>query len=215
MGRPLRIKASDITYHITSRTNGKRLYMKKSRDRRALCRCLQKVQHKYKFIIYGFTPMGNHFHLLLKIADTADLSQIMCEFKTAYAKYYNSKYNTSGHFWGDRFRSTLVDDDKHLLACLRYIDRNPLTAGLIKTPQFWRYGTYACYAFGARHEFLKIKLHPTFLEMASTGGQRRLLYRDYVSRPDSLSDNLRRTLDKRLFWGSPAFISTWEKVAGI
>jgi putative transposase len=209
MGRPLRIKVCDVTYHITSRTNGKRLYMKKGRDQRALCRCLRKVQLKYSFIIYGFTPMGNHFHLLMKISNNTDISKIICEFKTAYAKYYNTKYNTSGHFWGDRFRSTLVEDDKHMLACLRYIDRNPVRAQLVETPQHWQYGTYRCYAFGASHKFLKVELHPTFLGMADVAEQRYVLYQDYVAQADALSDSLACSLDKRLYFGTYLFESRW------
>lgn len=60
MGRPYRIKAPDVTYHVTSRTNGKRLYLKKGRDKKALCRCLQRIKIKYNAKIYGFTPMENH-----------------------------------------------------------------------------------------------------------------------------------------------------------
>ena len=62
MARPLRIKAPDVTCHITSRTNGKKLFMKKGKDRKALCKYLQKIKLKYNAEIYGFSPLGNHFH---------------------------------------------------------------------------------------------------------------------------------------------------------
>lgn len=128
MGRPLREKGPNITFHITSRTNGKKLFMKKKSDHKALCLYLAKTLSKHDIICYAFTPMGNHFHLIIRIQDNStDLSQFMCEFKTAYAKHFNTKYNTSGHFWGERFSSTIIEDERHMLACLRYLDRNPVT----------------------------------------------------------------------------------------
>lgn len=205
MGRPLRIKAPDLTYHITSRTNGKRLFMKKSRDRKALCRILQCIKLKYDAKIYGFTPMGNHFHLLIKMEAKADISMFMCELKTAYAKYYNTKYGISGHFWGDRFRSTIIEEDSHLLACLRYLDRNPVKAGMVDQPMKWSYTTYACYAYGQAHEVLTIEYHPTYLELSGDEKIRKCMYRQYVADQDDLSDQLHGTLERRQFFGSNRF----------
>ncbi|NTV53471.1 MAG: hypothetical protein HGA76_10735, partial [Candidatus Firestonebacteria bacterium] len=108
MGRPLRLKAPDLTYHITSRTNGRRLFMKKKADQKMLCRCLHKVLVKYNVTIYSYTPMMNHFHMMIHLKKNTDLSKVMCEFKVLYAKVFNKKYKISGHFWGDRFRSCIV-----------------------------------------------------------------------------------------------------------
>jgi REP-associated tyrosine transposase len=184
MGRPLRIKAPDLTYHITSRTNGKRLYMKKSKDRKALCRILQRIKLKHKAHIYGFTPMTNHFHLLIKVDESADISSFMCEFKTAYAKYFNHRYNTSGHFWGGRFGSEVVQEDQHMLACLRYIDRNPVKAGLVTNPSEWSLSTYHYYASGKEHTFLKIEYHPLYLELGPDPVSRCRAYQDFVTKID-------------------------------
>ena len=103
MGRPLRLKTPGLTYHITSRTNGKRLFLKKKQDQKALCKILKLILSKYGVILYAFTPMMNHFHMIIRIENNSDLSQVMCEIKTFYAKYFNKKYKISGHFWGDRF----------------------------------------------------------------------------------------------------------------
>jgi REP-associated tyrosine transposase len=209
MGRLLRMKAPEVTYHITSRTNGKKLFMKKSKDRKALCRCLQRIKLKHQAKIYGFTPMGNHFHLLVKMVGESDLSAFMCEFKTAYAKYYNRKHNTSGHFWGDRFHSTIIAENKHMLACLRYIDRNPIKAQLVEQPGQWSYSTYACYAFGQSHLVLTVDLHPTYLALAENTKQRCQLYADYVRLEDSLSDSLPGELHTMRCLGSAEFVSSF------
>jgi REP-associated tyrosine transposase len=210
MGRPIRLKAPEVTYHITSRTNGKRLFIKKSKDRKKLCRCLQRIKLKYSAKIYGFTPMTNHFHLLIKLQENADISKFMCEFKTAYAKYFNTKYNVSGHFWGDRFKSTLVQEDAHMLASLRYIDRNPVKAGLVDTPIDWKYSTYVCYALGKSHEVLEIEMHPVYLALAGDSIRRESLYRDYVNGPDRFSDALSGYIEKVKILGSEEYIKLWK-----
>jgi len=208
MGRPLRIQAPDVTYHITSRTNGKKLFMKKKRDHKALCRCLERIRQKYGAKVYGFTPMGNHFHLILKLEDGVNLSQFMCEFKTAYAKHYNTSYHTSGHFWGDRFHSTIVQDDKHMLACLRYIDRNPVKAGLVTHPQNWSYTSYSVYAHGQKHEILLIHHHPIYLALASNEEKRQKLYLDFVTGESTSSDTLHGSLTSIQFYGSQEFVES-------
>jgi putative transposase len=150
--------------------------------------------------------MTNHFHLIVHIKDNgADLSQFMCEVKTAYAKYFNFKYNTSGHFWGDRFKSTIIEDEPYMLACLRYIDRNPLNAGLVSSSGDWHYGSYNCYAKGCKHPLLPITLHPTFMALSRDQKRRHQLYIDFVDKPFPLSDNLHGRLEKRQFLATPTY----------
>lgn len=143
------------------------------------------------------------------MGEDADLSRFMCEFKTAYAKYFNTKYNMSGHFWGDRFHSTLVEDDKYMLACLRYIDRNPVKAGLVERPNQWYYSSYHYYAHGKPHEILIIDLHPTYLDLAGNNKKRREIYVDYVSGEDAISDSLHGTMERKLIFGSDNFIASF------
>ncbi|NTW88554.1 MAG: hypothetical protein HGB26_05405, partial [Desulfobulbaceae bacterium] len=168
MGRPLRLKAPDLTYHITSRTNGRRLFMKKKADQKMLCRCLHKILVKYNVTIYSYTPMMNHFHMMIHLKKDTDLSKVMCEFKVLYAKVFNKKYKLSGHFWGDRFRSCIVQDDQYALACLRYIDRNAVKAGLVDHPAKWYLTSFPSYAYGQAHPILALQPHPAYLALASS-----------------------------------------------
>lgn len=211
MGRPLRIQAPDLTFHITSRTNGKRLYLRTKPDHHALCRILECTRRKYRASVFKFMPMGNHFHMVIRLGEAGNLSRFMCEFKTAYAKYYNRTYRLSGHFWGDRYRSTIVQDDRHMLACFRYIDRNPVRAGLVKHPREWDYHCFPAYAYGNSHACLRVTLHPTYLAMSEDEQQRRRLYREYITGEDDQSDSLRGNLPRMLFFGSEGFIRELKK----
>jgi putative transposase len=206
MGRPLRLKAPCLTYHITSRTNGKRLFLKKKQDQKALCKILKQSLLKYGVIIYAYTPMTNHFHMLIRIENESDLSQFMCEFKANYSKYFNKKYNTSGHFWGDRFKSTIVQDDKHALTCLRYIDRNPVKAGLVDHPTRWFYNSFHSYAHGKMHPLLPLQPHPTYLALSKDKSRRRAIYLDFIVGDDQAGDELFGRLSKVQFLGSEDFV---------
>jgi putative transposase len=208
MGRPLRIKVPDLTYHITSRTNGKRLFLKKKRDQKALCQVLKTSLLKYKIIIYSYTPMMNHFHMLIRFKKGTDLSKFMCEFKANYAKYFNRKYGISGHFWGDRYRSTIVEDDHHALACLRYIDRNAVKAGLAEHPDKWLFNSFRCYAYGEDHPLLPLQPHPTYLGLSDSKAKRREIYLNFVIDEEKLSEELFGKLHRLRFFGSEAFIQS-------
>jgi putative transposase len=213
MGRPLRIKAPDLTYHITSRTNGRRLFMKRKADQKMLCKCLNRILLKHGVTIYSYTPMINHFHMLIRIENEADLSKVMCQFKVLYAKLFNKKYNLSGHFWGDRFKSCIVQDDQYALACLRYIDRNAVKAGLVDHPGKWYLTTFNSYAYGQTHPILQLKPHPSYLAQASNRTKRRAFYLSFVIREDELSDELHGKLHRLQIFGSAEFVEDVRKIA--
>lgn len=206
MGRPVRLKAPDVTYHITTRTNGGKLCLKARRDKKMLCNILHKILLKYEVVAYGFTAMDNHFHVIIHIKNHADISKIMCEFKTQYAKYFNRKYGLYGHFWGDRFRSTIIQDDRHALACLRYVDLNAVKAGLVPHPSQWPWGSFACYAYGQAQVALQIQPHPTYLALSTDEIERRKRYRAFVEGEDSLSDQLYGRLWRKRIFGTEQFV---------
>lgn len=205
MGRPRRLKAPNLTYHITSRTNGQRMYLKAHRDKKAFVRILQKILVKYGVILYSLTIMTNHFHMLIRIENLADLSQILCEFKVAYAKYYNARYHMSGHFWGNRFRSTIVQDDRHALICLRYIDRNPVRAGLVNHPRFWPHGTFRAYAYGSIPSISAVTFHPAYVALSKKAATRRHMYHNLVVNGGHESEQIKIAVHRGPFFGSEEF----------
>lgn len=213
MGRPIRIKVPELTYHITSRTNGRRLFLKRKKDQKLLCRVLKLCLIKHGVSIYAFTPMMNHFHMLIRFEKNSDLSKFMAEFKSSYAKSFNRRYNLSGHFWGNRFHSTIIQNDAHALACLRYLDRNPVKAALVEHPGKWTFNTFRNYAYGEEHPILPIIPHPTYLSLAHSKEKRRALYLAFVINKDALSDDLHGQLHRLQFFGSEAFIEEVKRAA--
>jgi putative transposase len=128
--------------------------------------------------------MPNHVHQLLKAED--DLSKIMHGINLCYAQYFKHKYNHIGHFWQDRFKSHIVQDDRYLLAVARYIERNPLRAKIVSDPKDYEFSSYNFYAYG-KDCGVKITPNPLYLDLFGNGLDGKRRYRDFINA--GLSDN--------------------------
>ena len=97
-----------------------------------------------QYRVLAWCLMGNHVHLLIKTEEIG-LATIVRKIGTAYAQYYNKKYKHGGHVFQGRFRSEPVDNDEYLMTAFRYIHRNPVKAGICKTPEEYKKSSYAEY----------------------------------------------------------------------
>src|SRR5262249_33358114 len=89
--------------------------------------------------------MNNHFHLLVQLDNPRRLSSLMAGLLLAYVPYFNRKYGVVGHLWQGRFKSPIVERQGYWLSCGRYIERNPVAAGLVSQP--WLYPFSSCRAY--------------------------------------------------------------------
>jgi len=101
------------------------------------------------FELYGFCLMGNHVHLLMKTGQE-ELEQVFRRLGARYVYWYNWKYRRSGHLFQDRYKSEAVEDDRYLLAVLRYIHQNPVKSNLCDSPEGYRWSSYNEYISGGR-----------------------------------------------------------------
>jgi putative transposase len=95
--------------------------------------------------IIAYCLMPTHFHLLARPSTNDSLSQLLKNALNGYARYFNTKYKRRGTLWMSRFKNVIVEDDEQLLHVSRYIHLNPVTAGLVKKPEEWRYSSYQEY----------------------------------------------------------------------
>ncbi len=93
--------------------------------------------------LLAYCLMPNHFHLVLWPAGDGDLSAYMMWLGTAHVRRYHEHYHSSGHVYQGRFRSFPIQDNDHLLTVLRYVERNPVRAGLVQRAQDWRWSSTA------------------------------------------------------------------------
>jgi len=125
--------------------------------------------------LHAFVLMTNHFHLLLTPSTDPGVSNLMKRLGQRHTQYINRCYRRTGTLWDGRFRSRLIDSDAYLLACQRYIEMNPVRAGMVEHPAQYLWSSYKVNAFGAEPGVLTY--HPAYLALGRTPAERRHAYR--------------------------------------
>ena len=131
-------------YHIIVRGNERKNIFIDGEDRKKIIQILADKKKKNEYILYAYCLMNNHLHLLLK-EEGDNISRIMKRINTAYAYYFNKKYNRVGHVFQDRFRSESVENDLYLISLIRYIHNNPVKAKIVNQPHQYKWSSYSLY----------------------------------------------------------------------
>jgi putative transposase len=156
MGYELRIVVPGGIYNVGSRGNNKETIFHDDTGRMDFLRRLAKVAVRYDWRGWAYCLMGNHFHLVLQIADSG-LSNGMQELNAGYAIETNKRHRRTGHLVRNRFYSRLLTEDSHLLELCRYVVLNPVRAGLCASPADWPWSSYrACAGLEQPHPFLDV-----------------------------------------------------------
>ena len=144
MARQPRIEYEGAFYHVTSRGNLKQNIYFEDSDREKYLAILGRIKERYCCIIHAYVLMDNHFHLLIE-TPRANLHQLMQNLNTSYTVFINRKYHRSGHLFQGRYKAIIVDKDMYLLALSRYIHLNPVRAGVVRSPDQYRWTSYEEY----------------------------------------------------------------------
>lgn len=129
-------------YHIVARGVGKQIIFEEDNDFLYFLGLLKKYLKEEGAVLYAYCLMDNHFHLLVKIESVMD--RLMKKIATAYAFYFNTKYERTGHLFQDRYKSMPVDDNRYLLSVVRYIHNNPANAGICSADSY-RWSSWRAY----------------------------------------------------------------------
>jgi putative transposase len=143
MPRAARDSLGGYCYHVINRGNARRTVFRKDGDYAAFVKLLGEAGERVDVRLLAFCLMPNHFHLALWPRRDGDLSQYMMWLTTAHVRRYHQRYHSSGHVWQGRFRAFPIQADDHLLTVRRYIERNPVRAGLVKRAEDWRWSSVA------------------------------------------------------------------------
>ncbi len=101
----------------------------------------------------AYCLMPTHFHLVVKQIYTNGISELLRKSLNGYARYFNTKYKRKGTLWMSRFKNVLVENDMQLLHLTRYVHLNPVTAGLVKNPDDWKYSSYPEYVKPGKNKY--------------------------------------------------------------
>ena len=144
MPRIARTKTETRTYHAMIRGVNKQAIFEDSEDRCVFIKLLDRYRKECRIKLFAYCLMGNHVHIVLQ--ETSDpIDELFRKQNTAYAMYFNQKYHRCGHLFQDRFRSEPIINDAQLLQTVRYVHRNPVKAGICRTPEEYRFSSYKEY----------------------------------------------------------------------
>lgn len=129
--------------------------------------------------------MSNHVHLLLTPGDGASCAALMRDLGQRYVSYFNRRHSRAGTLWEGRFRSCLVDSAQYVMACYRYIERNPVRAGMVASAQAYAWSSYA--ANSGRSADPTLVPHAEYLALAAAPEDRARAYRDLCAQEDDPS----------------------------
>jgi putative transposase len=129
-------------YHVFARANRKEMIMDADDMKNLFLSVVKEAKRKYDFRIENFSIMGNHFHFLIQPGNGECLSSIMQWILSVFAMRFNRRQKLTGHVWGERFSSCVIENMRHYLEIFTYIDDNPRKAGLVERAEDWVYGRF-------------------------------------------------------------------------
>ena len=136
MPRKARKVHPNVPAHITQRGNNKHVVFQEDMDKSVFLKYLSKYCNEFKTDIHSYCLMDNHYHLACTPESTDTLAKMFGRLNWRYSMYFNRKYGRSGHLWQERFNSFHMTG-MHFLRAMRYIEMNPVTAGLVTSPLDW------------------------------------------------------------------------------
>jgi putative transposase len=144
MVRHNRLWFAGAKFHVTSRGIRRSQLFFEDEDYEKYLSLLEETRRRYTFILHSYCLMSNHTHLQLQTLETP-LSTIMKYLNTQYAKYFNNKYDFSGHVFESRYGAELLNSPEYEIDVSRYIHLNPVVAGMVSTPEEYPWSSYCAY----------------------------------------------------------------------
>lgn len=143
-------------YHVTSRGIRRSSLFYEDEDFEKYFAFLEETRNSYPFILHTYCLMTNHTHLQLETLETP-LSIIMKNLNTKYAKYFNKKYEYTGHVFEKRYGAELLNSPEYEIDVSKYIHLNPVVAGLVGVPEDYPWSSYRAYVYGEVHPLIDTK----------------------------------------------------------
>lgn len=175
---------------------------------------LGNAAERYECQIHAYVLMTNHTHLLVTPTGSRSLPLLMQAMGRSYVQALNKRYNRTGTLWEGRYKASLVQDEHYLLTCYKYIELNPVRAGLVSKPDDYPYSSFACNANGRDNPLLTA--HAVYRSLAEEPNQRQAVYRNFFNdsiAPETLT-TIRNTSNACLVLGNERFKDQIETMLG-
>lgn len=178
MARLPRLVIPNQPHHVIQRGNDRQVIFRDSFDYRAFLDWLLEAAKQFKVAIHAYALMPNHLHLLVSPSDQQGLGRMMQWVGRHYVPYFNRKYARVGTLWQGRYRATVIDSERYFMTCSRYIELNPVNAGIAAGPADYPWSSYGHHV-GIKPDPL-ITDHPLYWALGNTPFQREAAYQGLV-----------------------------------
>jgi putative transposase len=175
MARLPRYFVKDQPQHIIQRGNNRVPIFDANADYTFYLECLQVAAEYQGLAIHSYVLMTNHVHLLVTPETEHGIGKTLQSLGRRYVQYFNYTYDRTGTLWEGRYKATLIDSERYLLTCMRYIELNPVRAGMVKHPADYEWSSYAANARGVDNAL--ITPHPIYRQLGHSHVARQDAYR--------------------------------------
>ncbi|MGB6054890.1 MAG: transposase [Burkholderiaceae bacterium] len=211
MARLPRLVVPGQPHHVIQRGNDRQLIFREPADYEVFLDWLGQAARQFKVAIHAYVLMPNHLHLLASPADQAGLGRMMQWVGRHYVPYFNHKYDRIGTLWQGRYKATVIDSERYFLVCSRYIELNPVRAGMLADPAQYRWSSCR-HHIGGTPDPLVID-HALYWALGNTPFAREQAYRDLIGEAPTVDDiaALREATHKGWALGSARFTTALER----
>lgn len=175
MPRQARLVLPDVALHVVQRGHNRGTCFRHDTDRLVYLTLLHDLSTKNGCALHAYCLMTNHVHLLLTPGDKRACATLMRGLGQRYVRYFNHRYERSGTLWEGRFRSCLVESARYVLACHRYIELNPVRAGMATSAAAYPWSSHGANA--GYVEDWSLSPHPEYLALSHDETSRQTVYR--------------------------------------
>lgn len=178
MARLPRLVVPHYLHHIVQIGNDRQPIFREEEDYASFLRWVREAARQFKVAIHAYVLMPDHLHILATPSDETGLGRMMQWIGRHYVPYYNAKYQRSGTLWQGRYKATILEPDPYFLLCSRYIEMNPVRAGVVSSPDDYPWSSYPHHV-GVKPDPV-ITDHPVFWRLGNTPFDREASYRQLL-----------------------------------
>jgi putative transposase len=205
MARLPRFFVTDLPLHIIQRGNNRDPIFGCPADFAFLYERLAVAARAHGVSVHAYVLMTNHLHLLVTPSLPTSVPRMMQSLGRIYVAYFNGRYRRTGTLWEGRYKAAIVEQERYLLLCMRYIELNPVRARMVERPSDYRWSSFRANA-GAGVDRL-IRPHPIYEQIGESAGARQTAYRELFgpALPEDDVRDIRDATQNAWALGSPDF----------
>jgi putative transposase len=215
MPRRRRLVVPNLPHHVVQRGHNRRPVFDTDHDRMVYLATLEEFRAALGIKVHAWCLMTNHVHLVVDPGDDdANLGLLMKRLAGRHTRRLNRLQGATGTAWEGRFRSSPIDSERYLLACTRYVELNPVRAGLVANPADYRWSSYRAKA--GLEPLGWLDLDPCFLALAPTLPRQQAIYRDWIEAAvlDAETQLIRTAVRRNQLTGADEFALEVERRTG-